>query len=205
MPTLVDPVVITGRLSGAYRDEPGFQVEGQGIVGLTDIINYLLDGGGEGDGNGIYGGSGNVPANTIATTLGSFKIRSEGFELLLGDDQGAAQSFLNKLVNGTWGFRVADSGDGLETDVQVYKSGFFVETDSSLAAGVTQITTSKDEIQLSANNETGNIVIVRINPKTVRLTGIPEYADDAAADADVLLLADSVYTTTGNRSLKIKP
>lgn len=201
-------MTITGRILGAYRDEPGFEVDTDGTVELktlTELLQMLLSGEAEADGNGIYSGNGNIPANTVATALGTFKINSTGQILLLGDDTGPFQSFLNKLANGTWGFRVADTGDGLECDVQVYKSGFFVETDSSLADGVTQIVTSKDQIQLSANNETGGIVIVRVTPKSVTMTGIPNYADDAAADADVLLLTKSLYTTTGARTIKIKP
>lgn len=197
---------ITGRIVGAYRDEPGFILDDNGIpVSITDILNMILTGGAEADGNGIYSGSGNVPADTIATALGKFTIRSIGQELLLGDDQGTFQSFLNKLANGTWGFRVGDSVDGLECDLQVSKTGLFVETDSSIADGVTTIVTTKDEAYISANNESGNIVILRISPKTVRMTGIPNYANDAAADADADLLSGGLYTVTGSRALNKKP
>jgi hypothetical protein len=197
---------IIGQMQGAYRDEPTFLLEGETEPkGLLYILQMMLGGEATADGNGIYSGSGNVPAGAIATTQGSFKIRSEGNEILFGDDQGAFQSFLNKMANGTWGFRVGDSADGLECDLQVYKTGLFVETDSASAPGVTTIITNKDQIELRANNESGNIVFVRITPKSVTLTGIPNYADDAAADADAALLTKSLYTTTGARTIKIKP
>lgn len=197
---------ITGRIYGAYREEPGFILDDNGNpVSITDILNMILTGGAEADGNGIYSGSGNVPANTIATALGKFTVRSIGQELVFGDDQGTFQSFLNKLANGTWGFRVGDSVDGLECDLQVSKTGLFVETDSSTADGVTTIVTTKDEAYISASNEVGGIVIFTITPKTVEMSGIPNYANDAAADADGALPSGGLYTVTGSRALNKKP
>ena len=204
MPTLVDPVVINGRISGAYRDEPGFQVEGQGIVGLTDLLTYLLDGGGEGDGNGIYSGSGTVPDFTVATCAGDFTIRHDNDgNLAFGDTLGIEQSYIFK-ENRELGFRNLNASN--ETDLVVNPTNIILESNLSAPdPSVGQITVSASLVKLRSISAGNNEVILEVTGKTVRLTNIPNYADDAAADADGSLLSDSVYTTTGNRSLKIKP
>lgn len=46
---------------------------------------------------------------------------------------------------------------------------------------------------------------VSVTTKTVVFTGIPTYANDAAADADATLPSGGAYTVTGDRSLRIKP
>ncbi|NRB53754.1 MAG: hypothetical protein HRU41_39245, partial [Saprospiraceae bacterium] len=44
-----------------------------------------------------------------------------------------------------------------------------------------------------------------INDNGFQLAGVPNYADDVAADSDSNLPSGGIYTVTGDRSLRIKP
>lgn len=204
---LESPVTITGRIVGAYRDEPGFQVEGQGIVGLTEIINFLLDnggGGGEPDGNGIYSGSGNVPDNTVATAVGYFTIRHDNDgQLALGDPTGPEQTYIYKS-NRTLGMKNLNAST--ESDLVVNPAAITLESNNAApdqSSG--QILIAPNTVRIRGENSSGNIVEVDVTGKTVKLTNIPNYANDAAADADSNLPAGGLYTVTGSRALQKKP
>lgn len=207
------PVVIKGRIVGAYKDEPEYQIQGQdGLTGLTEIINYLLGSGGSGspDGNGIYSGSGNVPDGTVATAQGSFKFASDGKSIIFGkdDSNSTPYSFLYKRQDGTWGIGISEtvSSENLQCDFQVYKFGIRIETDSGTSPGVTQFNTNKDYVSISASNSSlSKVVIFKVTPISILLSGIPNYTNDAAADADSALLSGSLYTITGSRALLKKP
>ena len=65
---------------------------------------------------------------------------------------------------------------------------------------------SQDEIELEAYDNSGNLVEFIINKNYIKATGIPNYANDAAADADATLPIGGIYTVTAeDRSLRIKP
>lgn len=196
---------ITGRIYGAYRDEPGFLLDGNDTpVSITDILNMILTGGAEADGNGIYSGSGTVPDFAVATCAGDFTIRhdNEG-ALSFGDTLGVEQSYIYK-ENRELGFRNANLTN--ETDLVVNPTNIVLESNLSApnpSSG--QITVSASLVRLKSVSAANNTVQVDVTGKSLVLTNIPNYANDAAADADGTLVSGSVYTTTGSRALLKKP
>lgn len=174
---------ITGRIVGAYREE-GFILDNNGNpVTLVDILNMLFDGEG---GNGIYGGSGNSPAGTVATALGNFTMRN--------------------LDTGELVFEVIGEGDneGRKTVYTIGRDGIEIRTDGIDDTSYTQIINDKNRIYLKSTNEDTNFTL-EVTGRSMRMLTLPEYANDAAADADASLQTKSIYKITGDRALYQKP
>lgn len=69
-----------------------------------------------------------------------------------------------------------------------------------------QLTVNKDFVKLSNGDITAfPTTTIGIEGDRIKMTGVPEYANDAAADADSTLPSGGVYTVTGDRALRIKP
>lgn len=181
---LINPVVIGGKIVGAYVDE-GFLITGQGQATLTELLQFILTQIAEGGGNGIYGGSGNSPANTVATALGDFTIRNLG--------------------TGELELTVIGQGDdtGRTTRYTMSKNGVEIRTDGIDDTSYTQIITDKNRIYLKSTNEDTNFTF-EVTDRTFRAINLPEYANHAAADADASLQSKSIYKLTGIRALYIK-
>lgn len=174
---------ITGQIKGAYREE-GFILDNSGNpVNLVDILNMLFGGDG---GNGIYGGSGNSPAGTVATALGDFTMRN--------------------LDTGELVFEVIGQDDnvGRKTVYTIGRDGVEIRTDGIDDTSYTQIITDKNKIYLKSTNEDTSFTL-EVTGRSLRLLTLPEYANDAAADADATLQSKSMYKITGDRKLYQKP
>lgn len=72
-------------------------------------------------------------------------------------------------------------------------------TQGAIQASVTAEATG---VELQFQN--GTATILRLLNNTIQLQGLPSYADDAAATADVNLPVGGLYKTTGSTTLKIK-
>lgn len=181
---LINPVVIGGKIVGAYVDET-YAIDGQGTATLTELLQFILTNIADG-GNGIYGGSGNSPANTVATALGDFTMRNLG--------------------TGELEFTVIGQGadTGRTTRYTMGKNGVEIRTDGIDDTSYTQIITDKNRIYLKSTNEDTNFTM-EITGRSFRVLNLPEYANDAAADADASLQSKSIYKLVGNRTLFIKP
>lgn len=179
-------IIITGRIVGAYRDEPGFEVEVDGepsLKSLTELLQMLLGGDAEADGNGIYSGSGNVPNATIANVVGTLKFESTA-------DAGEIQ------------IRVDDEA-GRNSFHKTTRLGTLIETNGIDDTSQTQIETDKSRIYLRSENDDSSFTL-EVSGNTVRLIDLPVYANDAAATADASLQVKSLYLTTGSNVVKIK-
>lgn len=177
-------ITINGAIRGAYKDEPTFDVEGEGIVGLTQLLQMILGGDAEADGNGIYSGSGNVPNATVANVAGTLKFESTA-------DDGSIE------------IRVDDEA-GRNSFYQVDRFGSIIETNGIDDAGKTQIETTKDRIFLRSQGDGDALFEIEVNDRSIRMNTLPVYANDAAANVDSTLQAKSIYLTTGSNTLKIK-
>lgn len=103
----------------------------------------------------------------------------------------------------------------LETDTLGDRQArMFLNVNNSTWENVNYGTDNRSQIRLHSNGEINlyntNLdqtvgIRLTIEKEYILVQGMPVYADDAAADADVLLPAGAMYQTTGDRGVKIKP
>lgn len=122
---------------------------------------------------------------------------------------------------GATSFAVPDVGymyvEGSTNQVGFYTKSAANETDLSLIPGLFSVesntlpststnahfTVAPGEVSMDATNAL-SLKLFKINKNFV-VTGLPVYANDAAADADVTLEVGSLYRVTGDRNVRIKP
>jgi len=84
-----------------------------------------------------------------------------------------------------------------------------VEDYISMVANESNITASKIQFnQLSSGGDVNLLIdstMIRLEFNNLVLNGVPIYANDASADADINLPTKGVYQLTGNRTLFLKP
>lgn len=91
-----------------------------------------------------------------------------------------------------------------ETDVSVIPGLFAVESNTLPATSTnSHINVAPGLVSMDATNGL-SLKLFKIDQNFV-LTGLPVYANDAAADADVTLVAGGLYKITGDRLIRVKP
>lgn len=91
-----------------------------------------------------------------------------------------------------------------ETDLGVIPSGVFIESNTLPSTSTNaHITVSPGIVSMDATNGL-SLKLFKIDQNFV-ITGLPVYANDAAADADVTLAVGALYRITGDRAIRIKP
>jgi len=104
-------------------------------------------------------------------------------------------------------------GDVLVNIDQTFDAGFFVLKQNEESTAYIAVIPDTDMILFRVSSGENNVDValqvdgtLKINfTNTIATSQFPEYADDAAADADLLLIPGSFYKVTGDRSIRQKP
>ncbi len=130
----LDVYQITGRMRGAYVDEPGYQFQGaDGFIGLQEILQFLFDNSGGGGGTDRYVNAAELDeennliltlnnGSTVPVDLSVLAVDEDDFvtaadlddtTLTITLDSGATVSVdLSSLVSGSTGMTIYDAGLG---------------------------------------------------------------------------------------------
>lgn len=162
-------------------------------------INYLYNNGASNQ-SGIY-----------ASDSGT----GEESQLQFGSALIQLQSSINSLSNAVL-LRLEDEEAQFYSAVSsVVRGQFFIDTslvrikyNNNSGNTQSEIEWDNTSLTLSTYDATGAVVQtqIQLNDDNVKIDGIPNYADDAAADADGGLCSGCIYTVTAeDRTIRIKP
>lgn len=198
-------VTITGRIIGAYRDEPGFEVDTDGVIELktlTELLQMLLGGETLLAENGIYidddviklGGS--LTEETI--------IENENFFLKFGKDFPNDKAYF--LQDSTQRQFITSNEDEDHANTTILTPSSWSaqvldkDTDVLGALGI-----SAAQVSLGIGTEIAPFTAAFIAaPDQIMLQGVRAYASTVAAQADVTFQVGGLYTLTGDSVLRIK-
>lgn len=182
-----------------------------GILKMGWCCNCGGGGGGTGpDLNGIYTGSGFVPNATKATAVGDFDILgSYNYIMRFGDINGTSKGYFVKDITNKVGVVSIDSSTSRQASIFVdgrFNTDGVVLTNQYFATGkTTRLSLSDDYFTLDFGSIASPNFWVKLYNKSLQINQFPVYASDAAADLDSTLLSGSLYRTSGDRTVKIKP
>lgn len=204
---LINPVVIGGKVVGAYVDET-YAIDGQGKATLTELLQYILtivNGGGftplannglNVDGGFIQLGGTLIETTTITNTNQLLKIGQDianNKAYILQDNTG--KTFIIHHEDATFLNFIAASSTGFGVQLENKSTGIGTKIDLSAIQG---------EFTVSDGN-TGNFLSGIIIEQTQMLAfGVRTYANTAAAQADSTFQVGGIYRLNGDSVLRIK-
>ncbi len=204
---LINPVVIGGKVVGAYVDET-YAINGQGKATLTELLQYILDainGGGfePTANNGL-----NVDANVVQmggelienTVVG----QNGNFALKIGKEAPNDSHYLN--LDPAAKISIMYHEDATHVGFQGQQAtgwGFTTTTKSTGNNGT--LTVGHDLIDITVQDlVTPNLVGFYIAKDVLSAQGIRTYASVAAAQADITAPTGTLYRLNADSVLRIK-
>lgn len=197
---------ITGRIYGAYREEPGFLLDDSGTpVSITEILTMLLAGEGtviEAD-NGLYLNEpnkvhlgGNIIENTTLDNPNHYVLigRNNGEDdqaYISQDSVGDEFAVIHK--DGTTSSFLSAKIDQVVLDIQN-------NANRSFRIGVSDGTAYVGSGDVGQPFDNGFVAY----DDHIQVVGVRTYANDAAAQADVTLPAGGIYHLTADPVLRFK-
>lgn len=203
---LVNPVVIGGKIVGAYVDET-YAITDQGTATLTELLQYILnvlnEGGTLGANNGlnIFEGSVRLGGTLIEDT----NIVTNNFNLKVGKDIINGNKTFFVLDYPTQIFYITNVREDFKSAFQVLPDylNFQVEEDDTDYTGNLSISTTSAFIGLGTYGDPLDTAFWA-EPNFLKLVGVRVYANDAAAQADSTFDVGGIYRLTGDPVLRTK-
>lgn len=198
---------ITGRIYGAYREEPGFLLDGSNTpVSITEIVTMLLSGQGVKAQNGlIVTGD---PGDTVelgGTLISNTIIDNQEFFFWAGKDNDVNDRayFVQDSVQRNFALVNSDEDhnsffSALPHEIVMHATDKSNDIRGTLGANSNEVVMA---IGVEGLAETQAISVLR---DQIKITGVRTYANDAAAQADTTLENGGVYRLNADPVLRIK-
>lgn len=198
---------ITGRIYGAYREEPGFLLDDSGTpVSITEILTMLLAGEGtviEAD-NGLYLNEpnkvhlgGNIIENTTLDNPNHYVLigRNNGTNdraYIVQDSLGREFAVIHRNADFTSFLSCKDDQIFLSTEKLIDDRDFRLSTGDGVAY-----------VGSGPSGEEFDLGFV-VYEDQIQAVGVRTYANDAAAQADITLKVGGIYRLNADPVLRIK-
>jgi hypothetical protein len=197
------PITIKGTIRGAYREEPSFDVEGEGLVGLTELLQRLSNGEGLEADNGI-----NIDVNTIklgGTLIEETTITNTNQLLKIGQDVANNKAYILQDNAGKT-FIVHHEDATFLSYIAVSKTGFGVQVENKSTEISSKIDLSATQAEFNiSDTSTGDFLCGFILQETqLQAYGVRTYANTGAAQADSTFEVGGIYRLNGDSVLRIK-